>query len=63
MKLRLEVSDDGIGLPAGFDLDKSESLGLRLVVALAAQLSGVLEIEGRAGTLFRVTFADQQPES
>ncbi|ACL61415.1 sensor histidine kinase [Methylobacterium nodulans] len=42
-RYRLEVSDAGRGLPPGFDLAKSrESLGMRVITRLAAQLGGEL---------------------
>lgn len=53
---RLEVIDHGIGLPKGFDLETSGSLGMRLVRALAQQLRGRLEIErGMPGVRFAVS--------
>ncbi|MEA1895590.1 MAG: histidine kinase dimerization/phosphoacceptor domain -containing protein [Euryarchaeota archaeon] len=53
----LSVSDDGVGMPAGFDIDKTESLGLRLVKILATdQLQGDLGIIGNGGTTFLITF-------
>lgn len=36
----ITVGDNGVGLPAGFALDQSNSLGLRLACALARQVSG-----------------------
>jgi len=57
-ELQLEVADDGVGLPAGFELSKSMSMGFQVVRALTAQLDGVLEVESRIGTLFRMTFAE-----
>lgn len=46
---RLEVSDSGRGLPAGFDLAKdSGSLGMRVITSLASQLGGHLTV-GAAG--------------
>ncbi len=42
--LLLEVHDDGHGLPAGFDLRTSASLGLRIAMALAEQLDGRFEM-------------------
>ena len=41
--VKLSVEDEGIGLPAGFDVNRARSMGLRLAVALARQLGGVLE--------------------
>jgi two-component system, sensor histidine kinase PdtaS len=41
--LRVEVSDEGIGLPDGFDLDKpSTSLGFKVVAGMVRQLQGHL---------------------
>jgi len=55
--LRLEVSDDGVGLPAGFEVGKSMSMGLQVVNALVAQLDGLLEVVSGEGALFRLTFS------
>jgi len=46
----IEVSDDGIGLPEGFDLSSISTLGLNLVTILAKQINGNFTIEGRQGT-------------
>jgi two-component sensor histidine kinase len=44
-RLRVTVDDDGKGLPAGFDLDGSTSLGLSIVRTLVeSELDGLLEI-------------------
>jgi two-component sensor histidine kinase len=52
-RLRLEVSDDGVGLPTDFDPARSRSLGTRLVVSLARQLGGRLEWQdAQPGTRF-----------
>jgi len=54
-ELVLEVSDNGSGLPAGFDLEAAEGLGLQLARMLALQLKGRLAagaVEG-GGTKFR----------
>ena len=43
--LEVRISDDGVGLPAGFDLDESSSLGLSIVRTLVeSELDGLLEI-------------------
>jgi PAS domain S-box-containing protein len=53
--LRLVVADDGVGLPAGADVQESASLGLPLVRMLAKQLEAGLEIETSRGTVVRLT--------
>ncbi len=46
--LRLEVCDDGAGLPEGFDLDESQSLGLSIVRDLVrSQLEGTITMRNR----------------
>ncbi len=53
-RLRVEISDDGRGLPAGFDWRQSRSLGLSIVNTLIAEQEGTFEIgaqpDGRPGT-------------
>ncbi len=58
--LQLEVSDDGVGLPAGFEVSKAMSMGFQVVKALTAQLNGVLEVECRVGALFRLSFSEER---
>jgi PAS domain S-box-containing protein len=55
-KLKLVVADDGVGLPAGFDIAGSQSLGLQLVVTLAEQLEGTLVHRSGPGTEFEIVF-------
>jgi two-component sensor histidine kinase len=43
--LVIEVADDGVGLPEGFDPNTSESTGMVLMRNLAEQLSARLEFE------------------
>ena len=52
----LRIADDGVGLPPGFDLRRSKTLGLQLAFRLARQLRGALEIEPGAGASFLLTF-------
>lgn len=44
--LELRIVDDGAGLPAGFDLAKADSLGLKLAQMLARQLGGSFTLFG-----------------
>lgn len=55
-KLHLVVSDNGVGLPKGFDLIYNDTLGMELIHTLTAQLRGELRFESENGTTFRVTF-------
>jgi len=58
------VTDNGAGLPAGFDLDKSTSLGLQIVRTLVvAELGGRLQITPRAagGTTVLVDLPVEMP--
>ena len=56
-ELTLRVSDDGVGLPGGFDLASLPSLGLQLVQTLSEQIGGALSVDRRGpGLAFSVTF-------
>jgi two-component sensor histidine kinase len=57
--IQLRVTDNGIGLPANFDLKNLHSLGLQLVSDLAGQLGGQIEIGAGPGTVFTITFTPQ----
>lgn len=47
--LRITVADDGVGLPDGFDIARSSSLGLRLAQSLVAGKGGRFSLEPGAG--------------
>jgi two-component sensor histidine kinase len=54
-RLRVVVDDDGMGLPDGFDPDRSVNLGLQIVRTLVvAELGGLLDIGPRPGGGTRV---------
>ena len=55
-EIQIEVRDDGVGLPEGFDWSGRDSLGLYLVQALSEQLDGELLAESDGGTRFLVSF-------
>ena len=52
----LTVANNGVPLPAGFDITKSTGFGLQLVNMLAGQLGGKLQVYSREWTEFQVTF-------
>ncbi len=50
------ISDNGIGFPQKIDFRNTESLGLQLVNTLTNQLGGTIELNGKDGTEFKITF-------
>jgi two-component sensor histidine kinase/PAS domain-containing protein len=51
VSLTLEVADDGSGLPAGFNIDETQSLGLSIVRDLVrSQLDGIITMRNRSET-------------
>jgi two-component sensor histidine kinase len=52
----LEVGDDGVGLPAGFEPTASRSMGYQLVFMLAQQIGAEVEVLPGPGTGLRFTF-------
>ncbi|HOP74579.1 MAG TPA: histidine kinase dimerization/phosphoacceptor domain -containing protein [Bacillota bacterium] len=57
--IEFAVADNGVGLPEGFSLDDSPSLGLQLVITLVRdQLQGEMEMIRYPGTSFRVRFRE-----
>jgi len=56
-RINMKISDDGIGLPEGFDIDKTRTLGLHLVKILVEdQLQGSLEVISKEGATFNIEF-------
>lgn len=59
----LSVSDNGVGLPADFDISTASSLGLQIIKAFANQLKGSVDINRKEGTGITVTFPGLQPDA
>jgi two-component sensor histidine kinase/PAS domain-containing protein len=56
-QLSITINDDGRGLPAGFNLEEADSLGLQIVQALVSgDLRGHFELRGGDGVSAIVTF-------
>jgi two-component sensor histidine kinase len=51
----LSISDDGVGLPSGYDPAASDGLGFKLVTMLTAQLGGTFSWDSGEGTRFRIS--------
>ncbi len=56
-EISLTIQDNGTGLPAGFDIIESKSLGLMLVKMLSEQLDGSFSIENNNGTKSTLEFS------
>ena len=54
---RLAVEDDGVGLPEGFDIRSTESLGMQIISMLVGQLSGEISLGPGPGAKFEILFA------
>ncbi|TAF00286.1 MAG: PAS domain S-box protein [Oscillatoriales cyanobacterium] len=57
-EFHLSIQDNGSGFPADFDVESSETLGLRLVRMLSQQLEGTLVIDTECGTCYHITFLE-----
>lgn len=52
----LSLSDNGKGLPAGFDVKETDSFGLRIIKLLAEQLNGNFSMKGDDGVSLEIEF-------
>lgn len=57
---KLEISDNGTGIPEDINIENTPSLGLQLVSELTKQLDGTIELERQHGTHFTIYF--NEPE-
>jgi len=55
-KCRICVGDNGVGLPDNLDLGNTETLGMRLISDLVAQVDGRIKINKKNGVMFEITF-------
>jgi two-component sensor histidine kinase/HAMP domain-containing protein len=60
--IHVSVFDNGVGMPADFDIKKSNSLGLKLVKTLVEQLEGTFQWNSNGGTEFIIEFSETQKE-
>ena len=57
-QFHLRIKDNGVGFPVDFDVENTETLGLRLVRMLTHQLEGTLAIDSQYGTCYDVNFSE-----
>ena len=63
-ELRVQVRDNGIGLPTGFSIEATTSLGLSIVRGLVnSQLGGKIEMRNDEGTIVDLVVPVGPPES
>lgn len=55
------VKDNGIGLPARFNISQSKRLGLKLIELISKQLDGDFSYNSKEGTEFTLTFPIVKP--
>ena len=56
---RLRISDDGVGIPSGFDIEEAASLGMSLMRGLSNQLEASFDVQRCSGTIISVIFPVQ----
>lgn len=59
-KVKIRVDDFGVGLPEGFKIEDSDSLGLDLVDTLVDQIDGELILNTEKGTKYLIIFDNQE---
>ncbi|MDH3972935.1 MAG: response regulator [Deltaproteobacteria bacterium] len=59
--IKIEISDNGIGMPEGFDFNKVKSYGLQIVSSIVKkQLNGDIVTDGSLGTSYEVSFKERK---
>jgi two-component sensor histidine kinase len=58
-RTELTISDDGTGLPHGFEASVSDGLGIMLIHSLASQLHAEISFDGSAGCRYTVMFPSE----
>jgi PAS domain S-box-containing protein len=57
----LRYSDDGVGVPPGFDFYNGNTLGLKLIRTIGSQISGDVEFEANHGVACSIAFRPSGP--
>jgi len=55
-KYTVTLSDNGSGLPKGFNFKKDSNLGMQLIYMLAEQLNGKVSMQRKNGTTYKIEF-------
>ena len=54
----LTVMDNGVGIPDNINPEKTETLGLKLIISLINQLDGTMELDRSHGTKYKINFKE-----
>lgn len=54
--VKLEVGDNGVGIPESIDIENTQTLGLQLISSLVEQLEGDIKLDRTNGTKFIIKF-------
>ena len=57
------VADNGVGFPEDYDIENTDTLGLRIVNSLTEQIEGKITIERINGTKFTIVFQEENYEN
>jgi len=58
----LVISDDGVGLPEGFTLESTASMGMEIVSILTQQLDGKVQYQSENGARFEISFSRKEKD-
>lgn len=59
-RIELNVSDDGVGVPADAELVHPHSLGMQIIQILTRQLKGTFEVACRRPATFKISFPEAE---
>jgi two-component sensor histidine kinase len=57
--IELEISDNGIGIPAGYDFEAGDTLGIQVFKSIAEeQMNGEIQFDTKNGVKFIIRFKE-----
>jgi len=60
--ITIRVSDNGPGIPAGIDIENTQTLGIQLIGLLTRQIRGTCRLDRDGGTAWTITFPPADPD-
>jgi two-component sensor histidine kinase len=59
-KFCISICDDGIGLPADFTMNTTQTMGSQIIGILVEQIEATLQVSSNGGACFRILFSTSQ---